>query len=130
MQHGESAFQIAVVRFLRSLGYQVFSVPNGTRLKPSQARIAKAEGLTAGVSDLVIMLPKGQIVFVELKNPNGKGRQSDGQKEFERVCRSLGFEYKIWQSWEDVESFTNRTAQLMREWRAGNEDTVHQNIHG
>lgn len=125
MQHGESAFQIAVVRFLRSLGYQVFSVPNGTRLKPTQARIAKAEGLTAGVSDLVIMLPKGQIVFVELKNPNGKGCQSGAQKEFERVCRSLGFEYKIWQSWDDVESFVKRTAQLMREWRAGNEDTVH-----
>lgn len=118
MQHGESAFQIAVVRFLRSLGYQVFSVPNGTRLKPSQARIAKAEGLTAGVSDLVIMLPKGQIVFVELKNPNGKGRQSDGQKEFEGVCRSLGFEYKIWQSWADVESFVKRTAGLMREWKS------------
>lgn len=125
MQHGESAFQIAVVRFLRSLGYQVFSVPNGTRLKPSQARIAKAEGLMAGVADLVIMLPKGQIVFVELKNPNGKGCQSGAQKEFQLCCKSLGFEYKIWNSWEEVESFTNRTAQLMREWRAGNEDTVY-----
>lgn len=130
MRHGESRFQTCVVRFLRSLGYQVFSVPNGTRLKPTQARIAKAEGLTAGVSDLVIMLPKGQIVFVELKNPNGKGCQSGAQKEFERVCRSLGFEYKIWQDWADVESFVKRTAGLMREWRAGNEDTVHQNIHG
>lgn len=118
MKHGESAFQIAVVRFLRSLGYQVFSVPNGTRLKPSQARIAKAEGMTAGVSDLVIMLPKGQIVFVELKNPNGKGYQSAAQKEFERVCHSLGFEYKIWQSWDDVESFVKRTAGLMREWKS------------
>ena len=125
MRHSESAFQIAVVRFLRGLGYQVFSVPNGTRLKPSQARIAKAEGMTAGVSDLVIMLPKGQIVFAEMKNPDGTGRQSAAQKEFERVCRSLGFEYKIWQSWDEVESFANRTAQLMREWRAGNEDTVH-----
>lgn len=37
MQHGESAFQIAVVRFLRSLGYQVFSVPNG-RVSPGAAR--------------------------------------------------------------------------------------------
>ena len=118
MLHGESRFQACVVRFLRGLGYMVFSVPNGTRLKPTQALIAKAEGLMAGVSDLVIMLPKGQIVFAELKNPNGSGRQSEAQKEFERVCRSLGFEYKIWQSWADVESFVKRTAGLMREWKS------------
>ena len=118
MRHSESAFQIAVVRFLRSLGYQVFSVPNGTRLKPTQARIAKAEGLMAGVADLVIMLPKGQIVFAELKNPNGKGRQSAEQKAFERCARALGFEYKIWQDWADVESFVKRTAGLMREWKS------------
>ena len=118
MRHSESAFQIAVVRFLHSLGYQVFSVPNGTHLKPSQARIAKAEGMTAGVSDLVIMLPKGQIVFAEMKNPDGTGRQSAAQKEFEATARALGFEYKIWSSWADVESFVKRTAGLMREWRA------------
>lgn len=125
MLHGESRFQACVVRFLRGLGYMVFSVPNGTRLKPTQALIAKAEGLMAGVADLVIMLPKGQIVFAELKNPNGAGRQSEAQKEFERCARALGFEYKIWQSWDDVESFVKRTAGLMREWRAENEDTVH-----
>ena len=118
MLHGESRFQACVVRFFLFLGYMVFSVPNGTRLKPTQALIAKAEGLMAGVSDLVIMLPKGQIVFAELKNPNGSGRQSEAQKEFERVCRSLGFEYKIWQSWADVESFVKRTAGLMREWKS------------
>lgn len=125
MQHGESRFQMAVVRFLRGLGYMVFSVPNGTRLKPTQARIAKAEGLMAGVADLVIMLPKGQIVFAELKNPNGKGRQSAEQKAFERCARALGFEYKIWQDWADVESFVNRTQGLIREWKADHENTIH-----
>ena len=118
MLHGESRFQACVVRFLRGLGYMVFSVPNGTRLKPTQALIAKAEGLKAGVSDLVIMLPKGQIVFVEMKNPNGTGRQSAAQKEFEKTARALGFEYKIWSSWADVESFVKRTTGLMREWKS------------
>lgn len=107
MRHSESAFQIAVVRFLRGLGYQVFSVPNGTHLKPSQARIAKAEGMMAGVSDLVIMLPKGQIVFAEMKNPDGTGRQSPMQREFEDIVRSMGYDYYIWDNWKQVEAFIN-----------------------
>ncbi len=106
------------MRFLRGLGYKLFSVPNGTRLRPTQARIAKAEGLTAGVSDLIITLPGGKAIFVEMKNPNGKGRQSPAQREFEETVRALGFEYQIWQSWVEVENFIKVTDCIMREWRS------------
>ena len=106
--YAESNFQKQVVRYLKLNNIFCFSVPNGTKLKASQARIAKAEGMTAGVSDLIVLLPQGKAVFIELKNPNGKGVQSDNQKEFERVAGNLGFEYHIWDNWDEVESFVKR----------------------
>lgn len=104
MFYGESKFQQSIVRVLRLNKIFVFSVPNGLKVRATQARIAKAEGLTSGCSDLIILLPK-RAVFVEIKNPNGKGRQSPTQKEFEEKVKSLGFEYFVWDKWEQVEEF-------------------------
>lgn len=110
MQHAESHFQQAVVRMLRAQGFYCFSVPNGTKLSPTQARVAKAEGVLPGVSDLIILLPK-RAVFVEFKNPNGKGRQSPPQRAFEENVKALGFDYLIWDSWSAAEAFI-RTNKL------------------
>lgn len=104
MIHGESIFQRNIVQTLRLNKIFCFAVPNGMRVRFSQARIAKAEGLTSGCSDLIILLPK-RAIFVEIKNPNGKGRQSPTQKEFEQTVTKLGFEYKIWSKWEQVQEF-------------------------
>lgn len=104
MFYGESKFQEAIVQTLRYNKIFHFSVPNGTKLKITQANKAKREGMTAGVSDLIILLPN-RTVFVEIKNPNGKGRQSPAQKEFESKVKELGFEYLIWDKWEQVEEF-------------------------
>lgn len=102
--YAESNFQRTVVRYLKLNKIFCFSVPNGQQLRLLQAKIAKAEGLTKGVSDLVILLPK-RTVFVEFKNPNGKGTQSPSQKEFEEKVKSLGFEYYIWDNWKQVDEF-------------------------
>ncbi len=115
MQHGESHFQAQAVRMLRANGFYCFSVPNGAQLKLTQARAAKAEGMLAGVSDLVILLPKGRTVFVEFKNPNGKGRQSPPQREFEENIRALGFEYILWNAWTQVEAFINGRREEVKE---------------
>lgn len=103
MRHLESQFQQAVVRYLKLNHIFCFSVPNGTKLKITQARIAKAEGMTAGVSDLIVLLPNAKCVFVELKNPERKWWQSPAQKEFEQKAKSLGFEYYIWDNWDIIE---------------------------
>ena len=104
MFYGESKFQEAIVQTLHLNKIFCFSVPNGTKLKITQAHKAKKEGMTAGVSDLIILLPN-RTVFVEIKNPNGKGRQSPAQKEFEKKVKELGFEYYIWDKWEQVDKF-------------------------
>lgn len=104
MFYGESKFQEQIIQTLRLNRITVFSVPNGARLKITQARKAKREGMLSGCSDLIILLPK-RAIFVEVKNPNGKGRQSPTQKEFEQTVTKLGFEYKIWSKWEQVQEF-------------------------
>ena len=55
----ESAFQINVVRMLRSAGFLVFAVPNGGGRSVVEASIMKAEGVTAGVADLLLLEARG-----------------------------------------------------------------------
>ncbi|MAT51065.1 MAG: nuclease [Porticoccaceae bacterium] len=44
-----------------------------------------------GFPDRIVLLPGGIIGFVELKNPNGKGRVSQSQRRAHRTLRYLGF---------------------------------------
>lgn len=102
--YGESQFQRAVVRYLRLRNIFCFSIPNGVHLTTIQSKIAVAEGLLHGVSDLIVLIPN-KVIFAEIKNPNGKGKQSDKQKEFQQAVENLGFEYLIWDNWDKVEQF-------------------------
>lgn len=106
MRHDEANFQVGVVRFLRMAGYYVFAVPNGGSRNVIEAANLKAQGVMAGVSDLILLLPH-KVYFIELKNPNGKGRQSPAQREFEDNVRAYGQEYLLWDNWAQVEQFVN-----------------------
>lgn len=107
MKHDEANFQIGVVRFLRMAGHFVFAVPNGGSRNVIEAANLKAQGVMAGVSDLILLLPGNKVYFIELKNPNGKGRQSPAQREFEDNVRAYGNEYLLWDNWAQVEQFVN-----------------------
>lgn len=67
-------------------------------------------GGKAGVADLVILLPWGRCVFVELKTPSNK--QTPSQIAFEHAVKQRGFEYYVWRSVDDANQFCN---QLTRE---------------
>lgn len=102
----EANFQMNVVRMLRATGFFVFAISNGWgKMNVRQATRAKMQGIMPGVSDLVILLPKGQVYFVELKNPNGKGRQSPAQSDFENRVKGMGHNYLIWDNFFEVEEF-------------------------
>lgn len=107
MRHDEENFQIGVVRMLRMAGHYVWAVPNGGNRNLREAARLKAQGVLAGVSDLVIMLPNRKMYFVEIKNPNGKGRQSPAQRDFEDTVVAMGHTYQIWSKWAQVEQFIN-----------------------
>lgn len=76
----------------------IFSVPNGGLRNKREAAKMKATGLKAGVSDLIVLQPN-RCIFVELKTQVGK--QSDKQKDFESIVKSLGFEYFVVRSLEE-----------------------------
>lgn len=56
----------------------------------------------SGVPDRIVLLPGGQIMFVELKRPQG-GRASKMQKWWERKLRDLGFTHLFMWGHEDLE---------------------------
>ena len=103
MRHIEDSIQRMVVNYLRINGVFVFAVPNGgTRRNAKEGHNLKLSGVTAGVSDLIILLPK-RVVFVEMKTK--EGRQTESQKAFETKVKKLGFEYYVWRDINDAQKF-------------------------
>ena len=83
----------------------MFSIPNGGTRNIMEAMTLKATGLLKGASDLVVILPNGKLIFVELKQP--KGVQSPEQKDFENRVILLGFEYHIIKSLDEFKILIN-----------------------
>lgn len=99
MQDAEHRLQCACVRWFR---YQyphhaslLFAVPNGGRRDAVTGARLKAEGVVAGVADLLLFVPAKQhhALCIEMKTP--KGRQSPSQKEWQRLVEQLGYQYAV-----------------------------------
>ncbi len=63
----------------------------------------KAMGVVPGVSDFCYLVPGGKVFWLELKTETG--RQSDEQIKFQKLCESLGHDYRIIRSLEDFKAF-------------------------
>ncbi len=86
MRHRESDLQIACVRWF-AMQYPryrglLFAVPNGGSRNRIEAARMKAEGMVTGVSDLILLVPRGHFgaLCIELKTETG--RLSPAQKEW------------------------------------------------
>lgn len=105
MRHDESRIQQGAVRWFRmqypGLSGVLFSVPNGYRTSESQARVAKAEGLLSGVSDLILLYPSCGYHALCIEMKTQKGRQQPSQKDFQKAVESLGYRYVVCRSLED-----------------------------
>lgn len=86
----------------------LFSVPNGGTRHKIEAISLKAEGMTAGVSDLILAIPRKHThgVFIELKTE--KGKLSEEQKEFLDLMRSLCYTAVVVRSFEDFKEVVKR----------------------
>lgn len=102
MKREEYNLQVSVVKYLRSKGIVVFSIPNERGLGVSDAVKMRASGLTKGAPDLVAFDKKGTY-WLELKAP--KGTRSIEQECMEIVANDLGICYKVVRSIEDVKEF-------------------------
>jgi len=83
----------------------IFAVPNGGTRNIKEAMVLKSTGVLAGVSDLIVILPNGKLIFVEVKKENGK--QSDKQKDFEDRVNKLGFDYWLVYSLNEFKNKVN-----------------------
>ena len=94
----EERIQFECVMWLQEAGYYFMSVPNEATAKRASHFIAM--GMRPGASDLVIIMPAGRVIFVELKNEIGT--QKKGQKLFQSRVEELGHTYILIRSLDEL----------------------------
>ena len=106
MTHEESLIQRSCVKWFRYYSPQLtrllIAIPNGYKTTISQARIAKAEGLMPGASDLILLYGNGRYFGLAIEMKTEKGRQSESQKLWQAdVEKYGGYKYVICRSLDD-----------------------------
>ena len=94
MRHIEDNIQESIINASR-LYYPkslLFAVPNGGKRNPREAVRLKKQGVTPGISDL-ILIHKGSVYFIEVKTEHGK--QSLLQSQFQKFVEKEGLKYFI-----------------------------------
>lgn len=118
MTNEEHNIQSACVRWfgyahpeLRGL---LFCVPNGGARSKATAGMLKAEGVVAGVSDLILLVPRCRASITENKAASieinhalciemktAKGYQSPEQKIWQRLVEEHGYKYAVCRSLDE-----------------------------
>ena len=97
----ESTLQITLISMLRLL-YQDYvinlslngiSIPGDTKTKTLIINQMKKEGMEKGMPDLLLYLPNGKVLNMELKTD--KGKQSPDQVDVQNRLTKLGHNYYI-----------------------------------
>lgn len=118
MRHNESLLQQGCFKWFRlqypeyRLNY--FAVPNGGSRGKREAAIMKGEGVVAGVSDSILLVPsngrnglciefkKETITFDENgKEHKGKTYQSSAQKEWQVAVEKEGYQYVVIRNFDE-----------------------------
>lgn len=99
MKHVESYIQKQCVKWFR-LQYRhlyplLFSVPNGGQRDIRVAQSMKAEGIVAGVSDMIFLYPSHGFHALCIEFKTEHGRQSEAQVEFEKAVTVQGYKYVL-----------------------------------
>lgn len=121
MRHLESKIQSACVTWFGyqypDLYYNLFAVPNGVATSATQGRILKGEGMKAGVSDLILLVPSGAYhgLCIEFKTTSKSSRQRDTQKAFQSAVERQGYKYIIVRTCEEFIS------EISKYFKYGNE---------
>lgn len=105
MNHPESHIQCACVRWFR-LQYPeyarlLFAVPNGGVRNAVTGRVLKAEGVVAGVADLLLFVPSNGFHSLCIEMKTKDGRQSAAQKEWQQAVQQQGYKYIVVRSLQD-----------------------------
>ncbi len=78
-----------------------FSVPNGGERLKTEARILNAEGVKAGVSDVILLIPRGKYSSLCIEFKSEAGKQTDFQKSWQELAEKHGNKYVVCRSFEE-----------------------------
>ena len=79
----------------------LFAVPNGGFRNKKEAGIMKAEGVTAGVADVILLKPSGGYASLCVEFKTEDGRQQATQKEWQTAAEGAGNKYIIVRSFDE-----------------------------
>lgn len=95
----EAGLQQACVNWFRysypKLAQFLIAVPNGGSRNALEAANLKRQGVVAGVSDLLLLIPRKGFGCLGMELKYDSGRQSDKQKQWEQYFRKAGNLYVI-----------------------------------
>ena len=79
----------------------IFAVPNGGRRNAREAAMMKSEGVTAGVSDVILLVGRGGYNALCIEFKTEKGVQTDLQKEWQREAEKHGNKYIVCRNFDE-----------------------------
>lgn len=82
----------------RHLAKVIFAVPNGGHRNAREAAIMKAEGVTPGVADVILLVARGGYNSLCIEFKTERGRQTNLQKEWQEAVERQGNKYVICRS--------------------------------
>lgn len=81
---------------------RLFAVPNGGRRDAVTAAKLRAEGVVAGVADLILLKSNRDYGALLIEMKTIKGRQSESQKKWQKtVCFNEEYKYVVCRSFDD-----------------------------
>lgn len=89
----EARLQYEVVQWAQQEGYYCFHCPNGEKRDIRTANKLMAMGVKPGVPDLIFILPRAKILWVELKLTGGK--LSKSQQKFKAILSHFEHSYVL-----------------------------------
>jgi len=105
MKHLEESMQMTCVQWF-SLQYGEFSKllhhsPNGGKRNAREAARFKAMGTRPGFPDLILLYPASGYSYLAVEMKAEKGKQSDYQKEYQKLIENTGAKYVICRSFDE-----------------------------
>lgn len=121
-QPTEHDLQVSCVTWFRNryrrLAAHLFAIPNGAslngdaRARAIQWRKLEAEGAMAGVADLFLAVPSGNLAGLWIEMKTEKGTQSKVQKQFEMNMLRAGFGYAMPRNRTEFELVVSRYLEV------------------
>ena len=112
--HIESEMQRSCKRWFDlqypKLSRLLFAVPNGGARNSREAAIMKAEGVTAGVADMILLIPRHGYGSLCIEFKTKEGRQSDSQKLWQADAEANGNKYVVIRS---ADQFVNEIKKYL-----------------